>query len=98
KRDKICIDPGIGFGKTLAHNIAILQNLSEFKKLDVPLLVGLSRKRMIADITGEQNPKARLGGSIAGAVFAAQQGANIIRVHDVKETCQSLAVFHALVG
>lgn len=95
-RDKICIDPGIGFGKATAHNIALLQNLSDFKKLGAPILIGLSRKRMIAEITGVQNPKDRLAGSIAGALFAAQQGANILRVHDVAETVQALQVWQSL--
>lgn len=95
-REKICIDPGIGFGKTLEHNIALLQNLSLFKKLDVPILVGLSRKRMIGELTGEKDFKTRLGGSLAGVLFSVQQGAHIIRVHDVRDTCQALAVWRGL--
>ncbi len=93
---KICIDPGIGFGKTLAHNIDLLQNLSAFSDLDVPVLVGLSRKRMIAELTAEKDAKARLGGSLAGALFAVQNGAHIVRVHDVRDTCQALAVWRGL--
>lgn len=95
-RENICIDPGIGFGKTLEHNIDLLQNLSVLQQLHLPLLVGLSRKRMIADMTGEKNPKARLGGSLAGALFAASNGAHILRVHDVRDTCQALAVWRGL--
>lgn len=95
-RDNICIDPGIGFGKSLQHNIDLLKNLSVFQELHLPLLVGLSRKRMIAEMTGETDPKSRVGGSLAGALYAAQQGAHILRVHDVRDTCQALAVWRGL--
>jgi len=94
--DKICIDPGIGFGKTTAHNITLLQNLTELQKLRAPILVGLSRKRMIGEIAGAQNPKDRLAGSLAGALFAVSHGANILRVHDVRETIQALQMWQAL--
>jgi len=96
--DKICIDPGIGFGKTTAHNIALLQNLTELQKLRAPILAGLSRKRMIGEITGEKNPKDRLAGSLAGALFAVSHGANILRVHDVRETMQALQMWRSLAG
>jgi dihydropteroate synthase len=94
--DKICLDVGIGFGKTTAHNITLLQNLAAFADMGAPMLVGLSRKRLIADLTGETNPKNRLGGSLAGAIFAAQNGAQILRVHDVHETVQALRVWQGL--
>jgi len=100
--DKICIDPGIGFGKTTAHNIALLQNLTELQKLRAPILVGLSRKRMIGEITSAQHPKDqpknRLAGSLAGALFAVSHGANILRVHDVRETMQALQMWRSLAG
>jgi len=95
-RESICVDPGIGFGKTTAHNIALLQHLNEFKKLGVPVLVGLSRKRMIGEITGAENPKDRLAGSLAGGIFAVARGANILRVHDVRETIEALKMWQAL--
>jgi len=94
--DKICIDPGIGFGKTTAHNITLLQNLTEFQKLRAPILIGLSRKRMIGAITGAKNPKDRLGGSLAGGLYAISHGANILRAHDVRETVQALQMWQAL--
>lgn len=94
----ICIDPGIGFGKTLQHNLELLRNLHEFKKLGATILVGLSRKRMIAELTDEKDPKNRLGGSLAGALFAAEQGAHILRVHDVRDTCQAMKVWTGLSG
>lgn len=95
-RENICIDPGIGFGKTLQHNVELLRNLSVFQELHLPLLVGLSRKRMIAELTGEKDPKRRLGGSLAGTLFAAANGAHILRVHDARDTCQALAVWRGL--
>lgn len=97
-REKICIDPGIGFAKTTAQNVALLQNLSTLQTLGVPLLVGLSRKRMIGDITHETQANNRLGGSLAGALFAITRGANILRVHDVAETMQAITVWQALQG
>lgn len=93
---RICIDPGIGFGKTLEHNLALLRALPQLGDLGCPVLVGASRKRMIGDITGEPEPKRRLGGSVAVAVWAAVHGARIVRVHDVRETRQALAVWAAL--
>jgi len=95
-RDKIAVDPGIGFGKTTAHNIALLQNLIEFKKLNVPILVGVSRKRFIADITGADAPKSRLAGSLVSGLFAISRGANILRVHDVRETVEAVRMWRVL--
>ena len=94
--DKICIDPGIGFGKTTAHNVTLLQNLSYFQNLCAPILVGLSRKGMIGEITQTKNPKDRLAGSLAGALFAVAHGANILRVHDVGETVQAITMWRTL--
>ena len=88
----IMIDPGIGFGKTFAQNLELLQQLSLFHGLGVGLLVGLSRKGFIGAITGEKIASKRLGGSIGGALAAALQGAQILRVHDVKETVTALQV------
>jgi dihydropteroate synthase len=91
-RANIMIDPGIGFGKTYAQNLQLLQQLSLFHGLGVGLLVGLSRKGFIGAITGEKVAGKRLGGSIGGAMAAALQGAQILRVHDVKETVTALQV------
>ncbi|MEO9167196.1 MAG: dihydropteroate synthase, partial [Aestuariivirga sp.] len=91
-RTNIMIDPGIGFGKTFAQNLELLQQLSLFHGLGVGLLVGLSRKGFIGAITGEKIAGKRLGGSIGGALAAALQGAQILRVHDVKETVTALQV------
>lgn len=92
---KIMVDPGIGFGKTLAHNLEILARLDEFRALGKPLVVGVSRKSFIGKLTGEE-PKDRLGGSIAAAVLAVRRGANIVRVHDVAETVSALKVAGAI--
>lgn len=96
KKDRIAVDPGIGFGKTLAHNLEILGQLDLYQGLDVPLLIGVSRKRFIEAISGETDPKRRVPGSIAAALAAVEKGARILRVHDVAETAQALAVWEAI--
>lgn len=93
--DLISIDPGFGFGKTLSHNLELLNNLDAFHKLNKPILAGLSRKRMIGDITG-RGVNERLAGSLAMALIAMQQGAKIIRVHDVKETVDVKNIYQTL--
>ncbi len=93
--DRIIVDPGIGFGKRLEHNLEIIRNLKAFQTLGVPLLFGASRKSMISMISGEKDPMKRLPGSLALAVKAMDGGAAIIRVHDVAETRQALAVWEA---
>ena len=94
-RDRLTVDPGFGFGKALAHNLELLRRLGELAVHDVPLLVGLSRKSMLGAITGR--PAAdRLAPSVAAALLAAQHGAKILRVHDVRETRDALAVWQAL--
>ncbi|MCM8779944.1 MAG: dihydropteroate synthase [Candidatus Omnitrophica bacterium] len=95
-KDKIIIDPGIGFGKTLGHNLEILKHLSDFRSLGFPILVGVSRKSFIGVIT-KQLPQERLSGSIAASILAVINGANIVRVHDVKETKEALQVIDAIV-
>ncbi len=94
-RKKICIDPGIGFGKTFAHNLQLMAGLSLFHGLGLPLLVGLSRKGFIGAVTGEMPAAVRVSGSVGGALAAAAQGAHILRVHDVKETRAALSMFTA---
>ncbi len=91
----IAVDPGIGFGKTLPHNLLILKNLSEFKKIGVPIAIGTSRKSFIGKVNAEINDD-RLAGSIASNIFAYWQGASILRVHDVKETCQAIGLIDAI--
>jgi dihydropteroate synthase len=91
-RERIAIDPGFGFGKTLEHNLELLRRLPELVELGYPVLVGLSRKRFLGEITGIDEPAERLGSSIAAALWAAERGAAIVRVHDVGATAQALAV------
>ena len=93
--ERICLDPGFGFGKTLELNLALLGALSELKIDQLALLVGLSRKRMIGTLTGA-DVSERMPGSIAAALLAAERGADIVRVHDVAETNQALRVLEAL--
>lgn len=94
---RIWLDPGIGFGKTLAHNLALLQGLPTLSALGYPLLVGASRKRMIVDLDpSATTASARLGGSVAVHLYAARMGAAMVRVHDVRETAQALRVQSAL--
>lgn len=96
QRERLVLDPGFGFGKTLAHNLALLAGLTRFEELDLPILAGLSRKSMLGAITGRQRPEERMAASVAAALLAAQRGAMIIRVHDVAETADALKVWRAL--
>jgi dihydropteroate synthase len=96
ERTRIIVDPGIGFGKSVAANLAILNGLSVFHGLGCPILLGASRKRFIGALSNEAPVEARLGGSIAVAMKAAEQGAQIIRVHDVQETVQALRIWRGL--
>ena len=92
-KSQICVDPGIGFGKTLQHNLELLRQLTIFHGLGVGVLVGLSRKNMVGVLTGEKQAAKRGAGSAGGALQAAMMGVHILRVHDVLETCHALAVF-----
>jgi len=94
-RARLIADPGIGFGKTLAHNLELLASLSLFHGLGVPLLVGASRKAFIGTLTGIEEPKQRLHGSLAAALAIAAQGAQLLRVHDVAATRRALTVWQA---
>lgn len=94
-RERMCIDPGFGFGKTLEHNLALLKNLGRLRDdSGLPVLAGLSRKSMIGALTGKP-PEGRLAGSLAVALAAAANGARILRVHDVAETVDALKVWQA---
>ena len=95
-KKKIVVDPGFGFGKTTAHNLALLAQLERFADLGVPVLAGLSRKRSIGELTGRDAPHERVYGSVAAHLIAAQRGAKLLRVHDVAATVDALKVWHAL--
>ena len=97
RSERIVLDPGIGFGKNLQHNIQLMRHLPDLQaQTDLPLLIGVSRKRMIGEITGETEPTQRIHGSVAAALYAAERGAAILRVHDVKATADALKVWQAL--
>ena len=97
RSERIVLDPGIGFGKNLQHNIQLMRHLPDLQaQTGLPLLVGVSRKRMIGEITGEAEPAQRIHGSVAAALYAAERGATILRVHDVKATADALKVWQAL--
>ncbi|MEN9062649.1 dihydropteroate synthase [Ponticoccus litoralis] len=95
-RDRIVVDPGIGFGKTMAHNLTLLHNVSLFHGMGCPVLVGASRKGFIGTLSGAVEPSGRVAGSLAAALAAAAQGVQIVRVHDVTETVQALKVWRAI--
>lgn len=94
-REKLIADPGIGFGKHLPHNVAVLAGLSLYHSLGVPVLLGASRKKLIGQLTNAENPKDRVPGSLAAALWAVAQGVQIVRVHDVSETRQAIDVWDA---
>jgi dihydropteroate synthase len=96
QRENILIDPGFGFGKKLAHNLELMNGLALFHSLGCPLVVGASRKRSIGALSGEASADKRLGGSIAFAMKAVEQGAQIVRVHDAFETVQALRVWRGM--
>jgi dihydropteroate synthase len=95
-RDRIMVDPGLGFGKSLADNLALVNGLATFQALGVPLLFAGSRKRLIGALSNEAPAGERLGGSIALAFRAAEAGAQMVRVHDVKESVQALHLWRGL--
>src|SRR6185436_4153933 len=95
--ERICLDPGIGFGKTVEHNLELVRRLDELAALGRPILIGLSRKSTLGRVAGD--PQARVGstaGSVAAAVLAYERGATILRAHDVREHVEALAVAAAL--
>ena len=96
KHNNIILDPGIGFGKNLKHNITLLKKISIFHSLGLPVMLGLSRKRFIKDISKENDTKERIGGTISSCIQAHLQGVQILRVHDVKEINQAFKVFKEL--
>ncbi len=96
KLNAITLDPGFGFGKNLGHNIALLKNLSEFHEFGVSILAGLSRKSMIGSLLGDKGVDSRMIGSVTAALIAVENGADIIRVHDVAETKDALTVWQQI--
>ena len=94
-RERIAIDPGFGFGKTLAHNLDLLRHLDKLCELGVPVLAGLSRKSMLGALTGREAGD-RVMASVAAALIAVQRGASIVRVHDVRETVDALKIWNAV--
>ena len=96
KHSKIIIDPGIGFGKNLKHNMNLISNISIFHSLGFPILVGNSRKRFIKDISGKNDTKSRIGGTVASSIYLMSQGIQILRIHDVNELLQGIKVFNKL--
>ena len=97
KHKHIIVDPGIGFGKKLKHNMKLISNISIFHSLGFPILLGVSRKRFIKDISGKNDSEQRLGGTIGSSLFSMMQGVQILRTHDVNNTIQSIKVFKKLI-
>ena len=97
KHNNIIIDPGIGFGKNLKHNMKLISNISIFHSLGFPILLGVSRKRFIKDISGVNDSEQRLGGTVSSSLFSMMQGVQILRVHDVNDIIQSIKVFKQLI-
>ena len=95
-KKNIVVDPGFGFGKSSAHNLLLLAQLERFTELGVPVLAGMSRKKTIGDLTGRENPRERVHGSVAAALISAQRGAKLLRVHDVAATVDALKVWNAI--
>lgn len=93
---QVIVDPGIGFGKTVRHNLEIMRHIAVFHGLGCPVAIGLSRKRFIAALSRDEGPKQRVAGSLAAALAAVGQGVQLLRVHDVAETAQALAVWRAI--
>jgi dihydropteroate synthase len=97
KHNNIIIDPGIGFGKNLKHNINLIRNISIFHSLGLPILVGNSKKRFIKEIAGKNDTKNRIGGTIASSIYLMLQGVQILRIHDVNELLQGIKVFKQII-
>ncbi|MDC0234424.1 dihydropteroate synthase [Candidatus Pelagibacter sp.] len=98
RHNNIIIDPGIGFGKNLKHNMNLIINISIFHSLGLPILVGNSRKRFIKEISGINDTKNRIGGTVASSIYLMMQGVQILRVHDVNELLQGIKVFNRLIN
>jgi dihydropteroate synthase len=97
KHNNIIIDPGIGFGKNLKHNLNLIRSISIFHSLGFPILLGLSRKKFIKDLSGKNDTKERVGGTVASSLYSMMQGVQILRIHDISELIQSIKVFKQLI-
>ena len=97
QRSNIIVDPGIGFGKTLTHNFDLLKGISLFHGLGVPILIGVSRKKFIKELSGGNDTKNRIGGTVASSIYLMKQGVQILRIHDVDEILQGIKVFKELI-
>ena len=98
KGKKIILDPGIGFGKNLKHNLSLISKISLFHSLGFPILVGTSRKRFISQIAGRYDSKDRIGGTLASVIYLLLQGVQIFRVHDVNEVKQGILIFNKILS
>ena len=98
KHNNIIIDPGIGFGKNLKHNMSIIHNVSIFHSLGFPILVGNSRKRFIKELAKKNDSKSRVGGTLASSIYLMMQGVQILRIHDVNEIIQGLKIFKKIIN
>ena len=98
KHNKIILDPGVGFGKNLKHNMSLIRNISIFHSLGFPILVGNSRKSFIKELSGKNDSKFRNGGTIASSIYLMMQGVQILRIHDVNETIQGLKIFKNIIN
>ena len=95
--NNIFLDPGIGFGKNLKHNMTIIKNISIYHSLGLPILLGISRKKFIKDLSGKNDSASRIGGTVSASIFAMTQGVQVLRIHDVNEVNQSMKVFKELI-
>lgn len=98
REENLLVDPGIGFGKTLQHNLELLRHLDTFRSLGRPILLGTSRKRFLGEVLGQPEPKDRVVGTVTTTVLGALQGADIVRVHDVKENAEAVRMTRAILG
>ena len=96
KHNHIILDPGVGFGKNMKHNITLIKNVSIFHSLGLPVMLGISRKRFIKDISGNNDSKERIGGTVSSSIYSILQGVQILRIHDVNEVNQAIKVFKKL--
>ena len=95
--NNIILDPGIGFGKNLKHNLKLLKDISIYHSLGLPILLGISRKKFIKELSGKNDSSSRVGGTISSSIYAMMQGVQLLRIHDVNEINQSLKVFKELI-
>ena len=97
KHNNIIIDPGVGFGKNLKHNMNLMSGISIFHSLGFPILVGNSRKKFIKELSGKNDTKKRIGGTVASSIYLMMQGVQILRVHEINEVRQGIKVFKKII-